>query len=424
MSRKKVTVVARELTDMDVTRLSLVKRGANRIPIRITKSGDKDMTFLNFDTLFLRKGTKDDPARNTPTLVGVAIADGAHTDEVIPALKASGFEVDHVLKDDKSGGVMLMFSPEAPLEDVVAYKMSDDVAMLFTGIQKGLDSWADSGDFVENITTAGFIPSFRVASGILQDTVSNLMYEEGSADVTKSAVAKALSDYSGYVLAVLNTVPVNAFKVEQTLEGLACVQKGMNHGLADGGQDALDSSAKGVVGALAAGRATAIDTARDVAIAAAKEKDGDNAQSKEEYEAIGEKAASRAEKQWDKAVAQNAGDDAGADAAGEDSGADAGADAAGEDSGDDETAVAKALAAMTTSIEGMSATINKKIDGVSKDLTGRLDQVEANVKKTEEVLEGTVHSQDAGDADGARVTKDGDEVSFDNVLDFGDVELS
>lgn len=391
MTRKKVIIQARELSDMDVNIISLVKRGANRIPFRIVKS-DGEST-MNLTKIFFAK------APVTPAVVGLALAKTANQESYTKALAEGGFEVDHVTKGENDS-VSLMFTKSDDMEDAVAFKITDDAALIVTGVEKGLMAFPDSNSFIENITKAGFAPSYRIANDILTETVGNIIFSEGDAEETKGQVQKAIEDFGGYIEAILSTIPVQAFKAEEIVVE---VEKGL-----------LNSPKK------APKKASKKKPAKDKEAVKQDEEDGDE----DEDDAVADDA--------------DGADDAGAEDSGsdEDEGAD---DDASEGVSKDPTAEGDtsesetqdddkegALAALTKSLSGITddlAEIKTSQAEVKKELSDRLTDLEAKVKKTDEALAGTVNSEEAEDSSAAEPKKK-DVVKWDNLLDFGDVEIS
>jgi hypothetical protein len=376
MQRKKVTIQARELSDMDISRISLVKRGANRIPFRIVKSSDGESNMLDLTKLFFAK--KD--AAVLPAVIAIALAKGADVEAYTKALTEAGFEVDHVNETDDAN--TLMFTKSDDLADMVAYKISDDCVLVIEGITKGIQAWPDSNSFVENITKAGFAPSYRIANEILSETVGNIMFSEGDADETKAAVSKALSDFSGYVEAVMSTIPVQAFKAEAAI---ITVEKGMLNEQVTA--DSLKAKAKE-------------DKKKGKKAPAAEAESTDETETKSETESS-------------ETVAETTGDDVVAEKTGD-----------AEAETDSNAELVTALAGLTEAV----GAIKSSVDSVEEKLSTRMDGLEKQVKKTDEALAGTVHSEEAEDDASpkkADVKKDGDAVSWDSVLDFGEgVEVS
>jgi len=388
MTRKKVIIQARELSEMDVNIISLVKRGANRIPFRIVKS-DGEST-MNLTKIFFAK------APVTPALVGLVLAKSADQEAYTKALAEGGFEVDHVTEGENES-VSLMFTKSDDMEDAVAFKITDDAALIVTGVEKGLMAFPDSNSFIENITKAGFAPSYRIANDILTETVGNIIFSEGDADETKGQVQKAIEDFGGYIDAILSTIPVQAFKAEEIVVE---VEKGL-----------LNSPAKAKA-----------KPAKKKPAKEAKQEDGEDEEEAGADDADGADGA-------DDAGAEDSGSDE-AEGADEDTSEDVSKDPTAEDdTSEDETQAEgsdDAIAAMTKSLTGIAesiAELKTSQTETMKELSDRMTDLEAKVKKTDEALAGTVNSEEAEDTSAAQPKKT-EAVKWDNLLDFGDVEIS
>ncbi len=389
MTRKKVIIQARELSDMDVNIISLVKRGANRIPFRIVKS-DGEST-MNLSNLFVWK-QEPQPA----ALVAVVLAKTANHDAYTKALEKGGFDVDHVTEGEE-GTITLMFTKSDEMEDAVALKISDEVALIIVGVEKGLLAFPDSNSFIENITKAGFAPSYRIANEILTETVGNIIFSEGDAEETKTAVSKAISDFGGYIEAILSTIPVQAFKAEEIVVE---VEKGL--------LNAPNKPKK-----------------------AAKKKPAKETKDEDEQEdAVAEDGADESgDESGDDESGSDDTDDSEEEGA-EDSSEEVSKDPDGEDDASSDEIQGKgsddAIAAMTKSLTGIVeglAELKTSQTEAMKDLSDRMTDLEAKVKKTDEALAGTVNSEEAEDTSAAEPKKV-EAVKWDNLLDFGDVEIS
>jgi len=377
---------------MDVNRISLVKRGANRVPFRIIKS-DGESTMLDISKIFFAK--KEAPV--APAVIAIALAKGADIEAYTKALTDAGFEIDHVAESD-DGSTLMLKADDLP-EDITAFKISEDCALVIEGIQKGLMTWPDSNSFVENITKAGFAPSYRIANDILTETVSNIMFSEGDADETKTAISKALTDFQGYVEAVLSTVPVQAFKAEAAIVE---VEKGMLNE-----QDTADSLKAKAKKAKAAKSKDKKETKETKG-----EGDEDETESSESDESSESEGAEGDASTGDDVVAEK-------DSTSESAEGDA------EDKTDSNAELIKTLSGLTEAV----GAIKTSVDQVEEKLSGRIDDLQAQVKKTDEALAGTVHSEDSeDDSSNPKEKTDAQKtegVSWDSVLDFGEgVELS
>lgn len=390
MSRKKITIQARELSEMDINLISLVKRGANRVPFRIVKNSGESTMSLNLSDLFLMKKDK------APQVVALVLNKSADVDKYTQAFLDAGFEVDHKVEEEEID--TLMFTKSDDMSDAVVIKMNEDAAIVVSDFKKGLEMWPDSNSFAENVTKAGFAPSFRMANDILSDTIGNIIFSEGDASVTKSQVSEAIEQFKSYIEAVMDTIPVEAFKAEAVVIE---VEKGLIP------QAAPKPEEKKAKKKAPAKKAEGEEEAEEQDEAAATSEEVVKDDSTEEGE-------TSEEEQTTEVAAEK-----------EDEG-EAAEEVQAEETVDPVAELTKSLAGITASIKELKDSVTESVGAVKEELTTRLDEVEAQVKKTDEALAGTVHSEEAEDnsADHHKKSQGSDEVSWDSVLDFGDVEIS
>lgn len=390
MSRRKVTIQARELSDMDIKKISLVKRGANRIPFRITKSSEEN-SMLNISNLFLQKKEKV-----APMVVGIVLAKADDSKLYTEALANQDLTVDRVVTKDDQTVLMVSKDELDTMENITVIKVNDEAAVLVVNVEKGLLTFPDSLDFDENITKSSFFPSYRLATDILSDTLGNIVYSEGDMAVTKSAITKALDDFNGYLDAVLNTIPVSAFKAE---EAIVATQKGML--INEGGETVADDKAE------------AAETETDTAAT-------DDADAKKDDVADTESADAKDAEAGTGDAATGDADTANAE--------DADVNKEEKDSTDSEvmtalSVITKSIGSLTTAIEA----VKSDVAGVKDDFNSQVDDLKSSIKKTDEAITGTVHSDVSEDdsSDNVDTKKSDGNLSWDGVLDFGDgVEVS
>lgn len=210
MARRKIKIFAKQLENVDVEYLSLVDRGANRIPFRFTKSTGDDNMSIDLGKLFLRKSFK-----KGPQIVGVALAKNENTPTYEELLKAEGFTFS-----DEEGQESVRVAKSEDYgkdDDLTVLKLNDDVALMVTGLQKGLSTVPDSNSFQENIQKSGFAPGMRLATDVLMETMFNIMHTEGGKAPTVNNITKALEDYKTYVIGLAGAVPTKAFKIEESV---------------------------------------------------------------------------------------------------------------------------------------------------------------------------------------------------------------
>ena len=215
------SISATELTETDVNFVALVKRGANRIPFRITK-GDNDMIDLHKIARTMFK--KADPV---PTVVAAIIQKGADVAAVQAILKSVGIDVSTFEKTERDGLVTLTRNSDDAPEGVMLVKMNDDVALAVAGLQKGFHGFDfSSSDFGEVHATGSFCSSASNATDMLQMTIGNILSECESPGDASTKIAKACDGFKGYLTALTSALPVQAFKADiALLKGAATLLK-------------------------------------------------------------------------------------------------------------------------------------------------------------------------------------------------------
>ena len=208
----KFSISATELTDTDVNFVALVKRGANRLPFRITK-GDEPM--LDLYKLARTAFKKADPV---PAIVAVVVQKGANLTSIDDALKSVGIDVATFTKSDQGGLITATRKTDEAPEGVMLVKMGDNVMLAVSGLQKGFSGYDfSSSDFGEVHATGSFCCSASVASDMLQMTIGNILGECESPSDASTKIAKACDGFKGYMTALTSALPVQAFKADVAL---------------------------------------------------------------------------------------------------------------------------------------------------------------------------------------------------------------
>ncbi|MCL4743846.1 MAG: hypothetical protein KJZ83_00375 [Burkholderiaceae bacterium] len=221
----KLQIKATELVNTDVNFVSLVKRGANRIPFRITK---EDEPMLDLHKIGRTLFKKTDPK---PAIVAAVIKKGADLNQVAAIFKSAGLEPKEFVKSEKDGIVTVAKADAEKAEDTVVFKVSDEVGLVISHLKKTFDSYAySSTDFSVVMATEGVYPSMCVAKEALGTTIGNILYKAASPAEASQQVASAIDAFKDYMTMLLGSVPVQAFKadiaVAQGVEKAATGSKG------------------------------------------------------------------------------------------------------------------------------------------------------------------------------------------------------
>lgn len=207
--KRKVLIEANELEDGDCHRISLVNRGANRIPFRVMKS-ENDMG-INLN-IFNRKQDVAKADGDAPVALAAIIINKTGNEAAYLDLLKKSYDIKDV---DESPEDVIIAKLEAFDPEVASVvKFNDDIAAIVTNVEKTFSSFPSSSKFGENVQAMGFIPGLRLASDTLMETVFNIMGATEDNESFKSDIESAVSEHGNFVNGLATRLPKAAFKLE------------------------------------------------------------------------------------------------------------------------------------------------------------------------------------------------------------------
>jgi hypothetical protein len=205
-----------EMKNADVRFISLVKRGANRIPFRVIKSLKESE--MSLDLSSIRRTIKAD--KPVPTVVGLVVntADEAHLSFISEAVKAAGYDVEKIHKYED--GTTMFAQGDLPNEgEGTLVRLSDDLVVVVKNGDEQVEALVDNADLNEALQTEGFFFGPSIATKALQETMDAILKSD-TAD--KAAAIKAASEkFQGYMSALTALIPSSALKLEEGIGGAA-----------------------------------------------------------------------------------------------------------------------------------------------------------------------------------------------------------
>lgn len=290
----KIQVLGHEITDAELSFVSLVKRGANMSPFKIIKTEDlpdeddeENKTLM--DRVKVMLSNVDTSKRATIDVAAFFVAE-AMAKAVKPILEASGFKTDDI---DIQDGVVIMkqaaYDPEKGIGTLIA--LTKDVGLGLTRhISKEFHAYPESTDFDENVKASAFFPGLHNALDSLMGTIFNQLDAVDNPGDASSEISKTLSSFSIHIENLVGNLPQSVFKAEQALRSLHGGSKveniGTQTGISKTGDDKMKLLPEAAAGdldglndpvqikkdaeALAAG-----DAAIEAQVAAEKLKEGD-----------------------------------------------------------------------------------------------------------------------------------------------------
>jgi hypothetical protein len=223
MTKMIIKAKANKMVNADVQFISLVDRGANRIPFKIIKQEknmSKSFVGLDLGSIFARK-SEDQDAR----IVGIATMGGEGLTHVSKQLEEAGFSVSDML-DMEDGSIVFKQSDETLDGDATIIKINDNLAIVTKGFSPysmdiAYDSKGGNGlSFSEAVTTQGFYPGISTILDVIRSSISSAMGEAKTPAESASAIASLYDEAKKYTLSFINNLPAKAFKLE-TLDMVA-----------------------------------------------------------------------------------------------------------------------------------------------------------------------------------------------------------
>ena len=220
----KLQIKATELQGTSVDFVSLVKRGANRIPFRVTKEDNQMLDLYKLGrTIFSKADAK-------PEIVAAIVSNSTALEQVGAIFKSAGIDTTKFFKSEKDGVITVAVKDADKAEDTFVLKMNDDVAVVVanaTELKKVFKDWdLSSTSFGDIMATGGFCSSMSTATDMLRHTVANVLYEAQTPDEAAEGIQKAVSDFGKFAVTLAKGLPVHAFKMDVDLARMTKADKG------------------------------------------------------------------------------------------------------------------------------------------------------------------------------------------------------
>lgn len=208
----KITFKATKMSEAKAEFISLVERGANRIPFKIIKQ-EKDMKGMA--GLDLARIFKGDASKKSPAVVAIAAMKDEKLESVKEKLAQAGFTVEK-MEEREDGSVV--FKQEDFDGETIAIKMGDVVLVTkgFSPYSMELNS-AEGTTFKEVCDAQGFYPGIRTAMEVLSDSVGSVLRVSANPAEASSSITKLFSEAQAYVRAMVSGLPTKAFKMEDAV---------------------------------------------------------------------------------------------------------------------------------------------------------------------------------------------------------------
>lgn len=209
---RRVKMRAHELTDAEVSFVSLVGKAASRMPVRILKKDTpQEKQMIDLASMFTRTRKSEGPK-----LVALVVNPGAENkDSVLKFLGEQGYATEDQTEHE---GTLLLKQDAFELdeENLVSVKLDNDVGALVR-VDKRFDPTFASADFNENLASQTFFPSISMATEALFDTVRGVMEQASDNAALQSGLGEAIDAYRDFVLNMAASMPETLFKFDSTV---------------------------------------------------------------------------------------------------------------------------------------------------------------------------------------------------------------
>lgn len=242
-----------EMKNADVRFVSMVSRGANRIPFRIVKKEkESPMIDLTNPMRILKAAKPAAPVEVTPSVVGIVVQTAGSdvvSKEVSDALEASGFSVANAIKNDDGTTLYAQFDG-AVTDEIMGgthlVRLSEDMLVVVKGFSPYSDSMDSSSDFSEVMATQGFYQGVRTASDALSTVIMSTLRKADSGSSAASDLQATMGKFTTYITSLVTALPTSAFKADQSVTEIMKAAKNRDGADDMAGQDEIDQEALSV----------------------------------------------------------------------------------------------------------------------------------------------------------------------------------
>lgn len=228
----KLVLPATELSDTSVDRVSLVKRGANRIPFRIIKEDGETMDLYKIARSVFQKA---DPK---PAVVA-AVLDRANANYAVAsaALVKADINLESDLKKEDEDGLVVLGKSDAP--GMVLVKLDDST---FVGVSHLQKAFGEAGVPEFHGYEKNTVPSVNMALDHTVRAIKTEIEKGGKAEDVVAFIKEATGEFASFAETMVKHLPESVMKADALLKGTTQVASMMAP--AEGDMDGDEAAAK------------------------------------------------------------------------------------------------------------------------------------------------------------------------------------
>lgn len=240
-----IKMKSQKLSNADVAYISVVDRGANRIPFKIVKQ-EKGMSRhfagLDLGNLFTRKSDK---SVDEPKIVGVVTMKAEGFESVKQQISEAGFETGEQLEMEDGSVVFKQSEDEINAEDNQIVRVSDHVAIITKGFSPYImDVSVGEVSFADKVKAEGFYPSMRSITEVLTTALFQAVEHSANPADAAASAAKVFDEAKAYAETYLKTLPVKAFKLEEIQPEQAAAEEAPEGSAESGADESVEKADK------------------------------------------------------------------------------------------------------------------------------------------------------------------------------------
>lgn len=210
-----VTMPAKEMHGGEVAYISLVQRGANRIPFKIVKKEKPIMLDLdNLGSFLVNKGQKQ---ATDPVIVGIATMKGASLESVKKHVQDAGFKVDDVVNNADGSLIFKQESLEGGEHTLVT--LNDSVSLVVKGFRP-FSMESEDSSLSELVNSQMVFPGVSTVLDVVRDVVFDTLRASDSPSDAAAKVNALFSEAAVLVTKLMGEIPEKAFKLDQSMIGV------------------------------------------------------------------------------------------------------------------------------------------------------------------------------------------------------------
>ena len=203
----KIRLNVNKLGDPTVNYISLVSRGANRVPFRIVKQDKQESSMIDLAGLNLSKLFKSEKAAEStppqPNIVGFVTMKDENFDLVKKHLKDAGFKISSIA-EESDGSVVFKQQEEMP-EEFAVLKMNDTLLVLVDNLDA--EGAVDGTIYETLLKEDSFLPSQEIATQGLALAMGEISNADESPQDKVAKMELVTKDYNDYLAKLFNWVP-------------------------------------------------------------------------------------------------------------------------------------------------------------------------------------------------------------------------